>query len=136
MIGKISKNTIQWNSPNSFPLINDDDTPDILTLKQEESDIDLQVSFYQNQIKSFVSGNGEAGQYAYVEFDDVRSAKAYSNQTVLILKVPEDTLIEVPEPVGDAGKGSTPFQLSLFNEQNHPMEVFVISQNNQNVTKI
>lgn len=134
MIGKVSKNTVQWNAPRNYS-ISGEDTKELTGLKNEEVALDLQISQYERKIQSLISTNSRDHVYTSISFEEIRQIPKFANQTVLLIKAPEKTIIEVPDPVTSIS-GALSYQMSLANEDNLPMDVFVISPSAQNVTQI
>lgn len=124
LLEKTAKNNIRWNgrtmdigsesdqlipsSPNSCPMPSSFDmpapTPQRLALMKENDDLDVLEKQLEEQIKaasaSLASMNEdqENKKYAFVTYKDIRGVKEFTAQTVIAVKAPSETKLEVPDP--------------------------------------
>ena len=106
LLEKTSKNNIRWNgaSLDSSPfLYSDEDTTDPrlakenCDLEQLERRLDQQIDLAQNELNS-VTDDPFYRRYAYVTYKDIRGVKEFAEQTVIAIKAPSGTKLEVPDP--------------------------------------
>ncbi|CAH1403295.1 unnamed protein product [Nezara viridula] len=96
ILEKRSKNNIQWRG-GSFTEPHTDVQNEIEKLEQEEKDLD-DLKKAEMDLQTLLKDN----QYAYVSYQDLRSIKNYSTQTVMVIKAPPDTHLEVPTPTSNS----------------------------------
>lgn len=105
LIKKKSKNNIQWLG-SSLPADsgqNCTSTPsqnlsrEILALQDEERRLDELIQTCTNNVQQMTEDMHNQ-KYAYVTYQDVRRIKSLQNQTVIAVKAPSETKLEVPDP--------------------------------------
>ncbi|XP_031574336.1 transcription factor E2F3-like [Actinia tenebrosa] len=104
LIEKKSKNNIQWrgaclhNSSQAeiTPLIMDLHT-DIADLEAKENQLDQFIANCRSELK-FLTEDRDTANYAYVTYRDIRDIKNFKDQTVIAIKAPPETRLEVPDP--------------------------------------
>ncbi|XP_066906638.1 transcription factor E2F3 isoform X2 [Halyomorpha halys] len=97
ILEKRSKNNIQWRG-GSFTEPHTDVQNEIEKLEQEEKDLDDLLKKAEMDLQTLLKDN----QYAYVSYQDLRSIKNYSTQTVMVIKAPPDAHLEVPTPTSNS----------------------------------
>lgn len=93
ILEKRSKNNIQWRG-GSFTESHADVQNEIEELEKEEKNLDDLIKKADNDLQTLLKDN----QYAYVSYQDLRSIKNYSTQTVMVIKAPPNSSLEVPKP--------------------------------------
>ncbi|XP_022088780.1 transcription factor E2F3-like [Acanthaster planci] len=114
LITKKSKNNIQWKGTtnsvaaqqHSFPHL-DQTTPitaasvnlhsDLADLDVRERKLDDLIHNATVQLKMLTEDPGNA-RFAYVTYHDIRSIESFEDQTVIAIKAPPETRLEVPDP--------------------------------------
>jgi transcription factor E2F3 len=121
LIVKKSKNNIQWQgSKNS--IASRGTTPrhqvhaDLVDLQNEESRLDDLLRTAQNQLRRLTE-DAENSRLAYVTHQDIRGIRSFEEQTVIAIKAPPETKLEVPDPTEN-------IQIWLKSEKG-PIEVFL-----------
>jgi len=135
LIEKKSKNHIHWKgsavSDDTLKMANLKE--DIERLKKEESIIDEQMKEAQISLKN-LSENPSFSQYAYVTHEDIRALPNLWDQTLIAIKAPAGTRLEVPDPNECMVGSKTQYQLFLQSENNAPIDVYLVSQNHQEIS--
>ncbi|KAG1663669.1 Transcription factor E2F3 [Nymphon striatum] len=103
LIEKKSKNNIRWKGDNqslaALP------TLDRTYLEKEIEDLQAK----ENELDSLISDitldmqylqESESSKYAYVTYQDIQSVQNFRNQTVIAIKAPKSTQLQVPDPKG------------------------------------
>jgi len=125
LLEKISKNNIRWNggsldeddlsspysvlhaTPTSSTYHSSEETDEvagkiqmqmnIARLEDEETELDELILKASNELH--ISSENEANKkYAYVTYRDIRGIRDFSEQTVIAIKAPSETKLEVPDP--------------------------------------
>jgi len=130
LIEKRSKNRIHWlgsgiSSPEDRPKI-DYLKQEIEILKEEESELDGNLRGRQLELKELVD-NPSSSKFAFVTHDDIRNLPSMTGQTLIAIKAPTGTRLEVPDP--DEGiSGKRRYQIFLRSENGTPIDVYLVSQ--------
>lgn len=114
MLHKTSKNNIQWkggsldggspsSSSSSFHQ-NESTVARKIKIEMEnahldakEREIDELIEAAQAELRSFQE-NFDYQKYAFVTYRDIRGIKDFHDQTVIAIKAPSETKLEVPDP--------------------------------------
>jgi len=67
-------------------------------------------------------------KYAFVSHDDVRNLPSMQGQTLIAIKAPAGTRLEVPDPDEGMSGGKRRYQIFLQSEQGTPIDVYLVSQ--------
>ena len=117
LLSKTSKNNIKWNGgsldrclngPNGCSpltatnkdkklLSKSDLERDNAQLEEKEKTLDKLINKLTNDIQK-ASEDAENKKYLYVTYRDIRRIKEFSDQTVIAVKAPLETKLEVPDP--------------------------------------
>ena len=125
LIVKKSKNNIQWQgSKNSIASKNSsapsakhvDLHSDLADLQAQEARLDELLRTSQNQLRHMTEDAGNS-RLAYVTYQDIRGIRSFEEQTVIAIKAPPETKLEVPDPTEN-------IQIWLKSEKG-PIEVFL-----------
>jgi transcription factor E2F3 len=93
---------------------------------EQEQWLDSAILQMQNSLRGLADDDTNA-EYAYVTHEDVRSIPAFAPDTVIAIKAPSGTTLEVPDP--DEGMEFPQRRYQIFlKSQSGPVEVFVVSQ--------
>lgn len=126
LIGKISKNTVKWNGNYSLFNLNKDEVDEIKELENEERFLDEEIMRYERMINNTLSDE----RFSYASFEDIRRISGMHDQTILIIKAPKGTMLEVPKPLMNEFE-KVKYQLFLNNENGEAIEVYIITPNNK-----
>ncbi|XP_078584925.1 uncharacterized protein LOC144867033 isoform X1 [Branchiostoma floridae x Branchiostoma japonicum] len=105
LIKKKSKNHIEWRgspiTPNgparvATPAVMDLHS-DLADLEAKENLLDELIRHSSTQLKHLTE-DSENKKHAYVTYQDIRSIKTFEEQTVIAIKAPPETRLEVPDP--------------------------------------
>lgn len=103
LIQKKSKNNIQWRgSANSLTSGHVSSTAvdlhsDIADLDAKENVLDHMIQNCTRQLRTLTE-DSENARLAYVSYQDIRSLRSLDDQTVIAIKAPPETRLEVPDP--------------------------------------
>ncbi|KUF98901.1 Fatty acid synthase subunit alpha [Phytophthora nicotianae] len=123
LIEKTSKNNIHWKGA-SGPTGATDSYQGMDHLRQSISDLRQEELKYDQQIK-MVSQNirrlyeeeafdkGSFENFCYVTHDDMRRQESFADQSVMAIKAPPGTTLEVPDPDEGMPAGKRRFQIFL-----------------------
>jgi len=134
LIQKISKNNVQWSGATSSHTRSDphqDLTVTLANLQREEMELDQAISQKQHTLAQFTSDPHNT-KLAYLTNDDIRNLGEMKDQTIIAVKAPTGTKLEVPDPDEEIGKRR--YQIFLKSEQN-PIDVYVVSRVEEEVNE-
>ncbi|XP_072042657.1 transcription factor E2F3-like isoform X2 [Amphiura filiformis] len=112
LITKKSKNNIQWKGANSSVAVQPGTTVQssqhisaeslnlhagIADLENREKRLDELIRSATLQLK-MLTEDPQNARYAYVTYHDIRSIESFEDQTVIAIKAPPETRLEVPDP--------------------------------------
>lgn len=131
LIEKKSKNNIQWKGAGGGSSA--ESTHELETLKIELEQMrkqDAQLSSYIDTmsmlVKEMAADHSKSG-LAFVTHDDIRRMPCFQQNTVMAVKAPPGTTLEVPDPDEGMAEGKRRFQIYLKSKEG-PIEVFLVSQ--------
>ena len=115
LIEKKSKNQIQWKArlgacEGSQAKVTDLKA-EIEALKKEEQAVDLKLEKKHSKFHSTVNDPANI-KHAWMDYEDIRRLAAYRNQTVLAVKAPEGSTLEVPN-AEEVNCGVTRYQIHV-----------------------
>ncbi|XP_036948261.1 transcription factor E2F3 isoform X1 [Acanthopagrus latus] len=114
LIKKKSKNTIEWLGGHLTGLID----VELKALEEEEKKLDELIQSCTRQVHQMCE-NGHQ-RFAYLTYEDVQGIPSFKEQTVIVIKAPVETKLEVPHP-------EESLQVHLSSTQG-PIEVFLCSE--------
>lgn len=109
LIAKKSKNNIQWKGSTNSIAVNGgakssslssnvvDLHSDVADLEKKENILDKLIADCTKSLRELTEG-ADNSKYAYVTYQDIRSIKSLDEQTVIAIKAPPETRLEVPDP--------------------------------------
>ena len=130
LIEKRSKNNIQWKgmgSSNSANMMAELDKlkEDVRMATDQERWLDAAIGQMQQSLRELADDETNA-QYAYVTHEDVRNIPQFAPDTVIAIKAPSGTTLEVPDPDEGMEYPQRRYQIYL-KSQSGPVEVFLVS---------
>ncbi|KAL7687157.1 putative E2F Family, E2F transcription factor, CC-MB domain, E2F-DP heterodimerization region [Plasmopara halstedii] len=135
LIEKTSKNNIHWKVA-SGPTGTTDSYQGLDHLRQNISDLRQEEHKYDQHIK-MVSQNirrlyeeeafdkGSFENFCYVTHDDMRRQESFADQSVMAIKAPPGTTLEVPDPDEGMAAGKRRFQIFLKSTDG-PVDVYLV----------
>lgn len=114
LVKKKSKNNIQWLGGS----LTQHTGEDLTALIEEEKKLDELIKSCKCQLHQ-LCGNRNSLRFAYLTYEDVQRIPSLKEQTVIVIKAPAETKLEVPHP-------EESLQVHLSSTQG-PIEVFVCS---------
>lgn len=141
LIEKKSKNLIHWGQNTTFAASSDvvnrvqELRDEMFDLDKKEQEIDAHIEEMTKSLKQLHEGSaqkdGKAPCYAYVTHEDIRDMKCFNDQSVMAIKAPFGTSLEVPDPDEGMPAGKRRFQI-FVKSKDGPVDVYLVSQANQN----
>ncbi|XP_054841983.1 transcription factor E2F3 [Eublepharis macularius] len=103
LIKKKSKNNIQWmgcslSDDGSMLAHCQDLSKEVTELNQEEKILDELIQSCALDLK-LLREDAENRRLAYIRYEDIREISSLKDQTVIVVKAPPETKLEVPNPV-------------------------------------
>ncbi|XP_050541791.1 transcription factor E2F2-like [Daktulosphaira vitifoliae] len=93
ILEKKSKNNIQWKGGNMYGSDKNTVQQDIDIMKAKEEELDKLIINTERDIKQLT----EDKRYGYVSYQDIRSIESFRQKTVLVVKAPPETELQVPQ---------------------------------------
>ncbi|XP_043831033.1 transcription factor E2F3 isoform X3 [Sminthopsis crassicaudata] len=127
LIKKKSKNNVQWMGCS----LSDDGgmlaqcqglSKEVTELSQEEKKLDELIQSCTLDLK-LLTEDSENQKLAYVTYQDIRKISGLKDQTVIVVKAPPETRLEVPDPLES-------LQIHLSSNQG-PIEVYLCPEENE-----
>ncbi|XP_038822927.1 transcription factor E2F2 [Salvelinus namaycush] len=125
LIRKKSKNNIQWMVGGVFEGSASSGEKscalrkELGELERAEKALEDLITSSSTQLKELTEHGDNQGQLGYVTYQDIRSITSLQDQTVIAVKAPSETKLEVPE---SSGQGS---QQIYLKSKNGPIEVYL-----------
>ena len=103
------------------------------SLKNEEAKLDRHISFMMNLVKSYSTHPqgvkfGKGNPWMYIRKDDLTSLDSLKDETVIAVRAPAGTTLDVPDP-NDGTPGSRKYQM-YFNSPSDKIDVYLIQYGN------
>ncbi|XP_017276491.1 transcription factor E2F3 isoform X2 [Kryptolebias marmoratus] len=114
LIRKKSKSHIQWVGKKA----NEDELEELVALAEEEEELDYLIQSCTQQIRKLCEQR-HIHRYAYLTYADVCGIQSLKGQTVIVIKAPAETKVQVPHP-------EESLQVHI-RSTNGPIEVFLCS---------
>ena len=130
LIEKRSKNNIQWKGMGSSNSANMQQEIERLKLDvraatEQEQWLDGAITQMQASLRE-LADDDKNSEFAYVTHEDVRNIPAFAPDTVIAIKAPSGTTLEVPDPDEGMEYPQRRYQIYL-KSQSGPVEVFLVS---------
>lgn len=130
IIEKKSKNNIKWRyqldasraSERELAVMN----ADLEHLTQEEQQMDAQIVSVRSKLQQLASGD-QCASYAYVTYQDIMAIPELRGDTLIAIKAPAGTELEVPNPDEGTVYGERRHQIQLRSVDG-PIDCFLVSQ--------
>ncbi|XP_077077012.1 transcription factor E2F6 isoform X2 [Siphateles boraxobius] len=105
LIKKTSKNKIQWMGPGAVSSIGNQWSPktkaDLLNLKSTEEALDWLIKDCAQQLFALTDLKDNTDS-AYVTYEDICKIGVFKDQTIIAIRAPEETKLEVPTPTEES----------------------------------
>ncbi|KAI9905928.1 hypothetical protein PsorP6_013709 [Peronosclerospora sorghi] len=135
LIEKTSKNNIHWKgvsgptgSTNGFQGM-DQLRQNISDLRQEEAKFDQHIKTVSQNIRRLYEeeayDSGSFDNFCYITHDDMRRQESFADQSVMAIKAPPGTTLEVPDPDEGMPAGQRRFQVFLKSTDG-PVDVYLV----------
>ncbi|XP_065175706.1 transcription factor E2F2-like [Sycon ciliatum] len=132
LIEKKSKNNVQWRCNNdvheeTYRSLSNVHRQELGVLDDEERQLDAMLNFAQITYRQMQ----QSDERAYVVYDDLRCVETFKDQTVIIVKAPPETVLEIPtNPATEPPK-----TVVLKSRSGVPIDVFVCPDNSSSTTE-
>mmetsp|Transcript_59011 Transcript_59011/g.97562 ORF Transcript_59011/g.97562 Transcript_59011/m.97562 type:complete len:389 (+) Transcript_59011:24-1190(+) len=131
LIEKKSKNNIQWkgmgpNSGKAMEIKLDELKEQIRVSVAHEQWLDNAIEQMQTSLRELAE-DSENADHAYVTHEDIRNIQSFNADTVIAIKAPSGTTLEVPDPDEGMDYPQRRYQIYL-KSQTGAIEVFLVSQ--------
>eukprot|EP00962_Isochrysis_galbana_P050990 scaffold22350_cov124-Isochrysis_galbana.AAC.7 len=103
----------------------DDMREEIRKFAAHEQWLDEAIEQMQTSLRSLAEDSANQ-EHAYVTHEDIRGIEAFHADTVIAIKAPSGTTLEVPDPDEGMEQGQRRYQIYL-KSQTGPVEVFLVS---------
>ncbi|KAE9621734.1 hypothetical protein Lal_00032809 [Lupinus albus] len=131
LIEKKIKNNIHWKGVDCSS--SGEQNGDVSMLKEEveklsleECRLDGQISEMQERLRS-LSEDENKKKFFFVTEDDIKSLPCFQNETLIAIKAPHGTTLEVPEPEEAVDYPQRRYRVILISKMG-PIDVYLISQ--------
>ncbi|KAJ1628990.1 hypothetical protein T492DRAFT_132957 [Pavlovales sp. CCMP2436] len=131
LIEKKSKNNIQWNSKGMGLTSSGELKSELDKLKNTVSELEGQIMLddyillMQNTLRE-LSEDEDNAQFAYCSHDDVRNLQCMQGDTLIAIKAPSGTTLEVPDPDEEMEYPNRRYQIFLKSNCG-PIDIFLVS---------
>ncbi|CAA2969350.1 transcription factor E2FB isoform X1 [Olea europaea subsp. europaea] len=131
LIEKKIKNRIQWKGLDvSRPGQVDESLPslqeEIANLNMEESRLDEEIREMQEKLRGF-SEDENNQKWLFVTEEDIKSLPCFQNETLIAVKAPHGTTLEVPDPDEAIDYPQRRYRIVLRSTMG-PIDVYLVSQ--------
>lgn len=130
IIEKKSKNNIKWRHEVEAGRSSEQELATLRTefasLQNDEQLLDAQISGLQDRLRHLASGE-QCAAYAYVTHNDIKSIPELRGDTLIAIKAPPGTELEVPDPDEGMPYGERRYQIYL-KSTGGPIDCLLVSQ--------
>lgn len=130
IIEKKSKNNIKWRHQVDAGRSSEQElaalSSELEALKQEEQAMDDAIASYQAKLRHLAAGE-QCAAFAYVTHNDIKSIPELAGDTLIAIKAPPGTELEVPDPDEGMPYGERRFQIFL-KSTGGPIDCLLVSQ--------
>lgn len=130
IIEKKSKNNIKWRHEVEASKDTEAELQALQAehdaLAREESQLDVQIATLQERLRELASGE-QCAAYAYVTHNDIKSIPELRGDTLIAIKAPPGTELEVPDPDEGMPYGERRYQIFLKSNAG-PIDCLLVSQ--------
>lgn len=130
IIEKKSKNNIKWRHQADVGRASERELlamqADFESLTQEEHVLDSQIASLRSKLQELASGE-LCSAYAYVTHNDIKTIPELSGDTLIAIKAPPGTELEVPNPDEGMPYGERRYQI-LLKSSGGPIDCLLVSQ--------
>nr|XP_043634306.1 transcription factor E2FA-like [Erigeron canadensis] len=131
LIEKKLKNRIRWKGPDaSKPEELEDDATllqaEVQRLSMEEKRLDESIREMQEKMRNF-SEDDHSQKWLFVTEDDIKSLPCFQNETLIAIKAPHGTTLEVPDPDEAVDYQQRRYRIILRSTMG-PIDVYLVSQ--------
>ncbi|AEC09191.1 unnamed protein product [Arabidopsis thaliana] len=130
LIEKPFKNRILWKGVDACP---GDEDADVSVLQAEIENLALEEQALDNQIRQTeerlrdLSENEKNQKWLFVTEEDIKSLPGFQNQTLIAVKAPHGTTLEVPDPDEAADHPQRRYRIILRSTMG-PIDVYLVSE--------
>ncbi|CAN0373512.1 unnamed protein product, partial [Hapterophycus canaliculatus] len=100
---------------------------DIQDLLDQEARVDQLITHVKEQLKKLPNESNKPSGDMFLHQQDIRGLPCYRKNTVMAIRAPAGTTLEVPDPDEGMPKGERRYQIYLKSPSG-PIDVYVVSQ--------
>lgn len=130
IIEKKSKNNIKWRHQADASRASEREISalqsDLEHLSSEEHKLDSQISTLRSKLQELASGE-QCSSYGYVTHNDIKNIPELRGDTLIAIKAPPGTELEVPNPDEGMPYGERRYQI-LLRSSGGPIDCLLVSQ--------
>lgn len=130
IIEKKSKNNIKWRNQADSSRASEREISslqaDLEHLSNEEHKLDSQITSLRSKLQELASGE-QCSTYAYVTHNDIKNIPELRGDTLIAIKAPPGTELEVPNPDEGMPYGERRYQI-LLKSSGGPIDCLLVSQ--------
>ncbi|CAN1144053.1 Transcription factor E2FA [Linum perenne] len=135
LIEKTLKNRIRWKGVGGSDSGNVDGNASLLQaeierLSLEEQNLDNQIREMQERLRN-LSEDENNQKWLFVTEDDIKNLPCFQNQTLIAIKAPHGTTLEVPDPDETVDYTQRRYRIILRSTMG-PIDVYLVSQFEEN----
>ncbi len=129
LISKELKNTIRWcpDGLDQYEQVGEEGVLDGLNeslreFREEEVKVDREIKEMHDRLQQLANEKSNQ-QLAYVTHDDIKSVPEFKNSTLIVIKAPDGTTLEVPDDKNPEGKSRI-----ILESSHDPIRIFPITE--------
>ncbi|XP_020573385.1 transcription factor E2FA-like isoform X2 [Phalaenopsis equestris] len=137
LIEKKHRNTIRWKGLELRPGEDDEVSElqaEVESLALQESNLDVRINEMKERIRE-LNEDENSSKWLYVTQEDVNNLPCFQNQTLMAIKAPQGTSMEVPDPEEAVDYTQRRYRMVLRSTMG-PIDVYLISQFEENVEEM
>ncbi|OVA04900.1 Transcription factor E2F/dimerization partner (TDP) [Macleaya cordata] len=131
LIEKTSKNNIRWKGIDmSRPMELDDEVSklkaEIESIYDEERRLDVEIREKQERLRT-LGADENSQKFLFLTEEDITSLPCYENKTLIAIKAPQASSLEVPDPDEDINYPQKQFRM-MVRSTTGPIDVYLVSK--------
>ncbi|CAN1133971.1 Transcription factor E2FA [Linum perenne] len=139
LIEKTLKNRIRWKGVDASSSVNTGGNFSLLQgeiekLSLEEQSLDNQIREMQERLRNF-SEDENNQKWLFVTEDDIKNLPCFMNETLIAIKAPHGTTMEVPDPDEAVDYPQRRYRIILRSTMG-PIDVYLVSQFEENFEEL
>ncbi|CAI7791070.1 unnamed protein product, partial [Closterium sp. NIES-54] len=127
LIEKKGKNNIQWKGLECDSTIKEDSQilqAELNRLREEELSLDNGIKDMRERLR-LLNEDDKRKQWMFVTEEDIKNLPCFQNETLIAIRAPHGTMLEVPDP--EEGFAQRKYQI-LLKSTSGPIDVYLVSR--------